>query len=121
MTHHLEVREREFAVLDIPADPRSRPEDASAVLDEAQRVKKLEDGFFSISARRWMPPESSISSIITAAHLGWSQAEGLTVERDNPLDPVNLAFDKSGNLLVLSSAGAEGTVYSFRPGSPADR
>ena len=36
---------------------------------------------------------------------GWSEKEGLTVERDNPLDPVNLAFDKSGNLLVVSSAG----------------
>jgi hypothetical protein len=31
---------------------------------------------------------------------------------------VNLAFDKSGNLLVLSSDGRNGTVYSFRPGSP---
>jgi hypothetical protein len=31
---------------------------------------------------------------------------------------VNLAFDKAGDLLVLSSAGPEGTVYSFRPGSP---
>ncbi len=52
---------------------------------------------------------------------GWSAAEGLTVERDNPLDPVNLAFDKAGDLLVLSSAGPEGTVYSFRPGSPKDQ
>jgi hypothetical protein len=52
---------------------------------------------------------------------GWSAAEGLTIERDNPLDPVNLAFDKAGNLLVLSSSGPEGTVYSFRPGSPKDQ
>ena len=28
----------------------------------------------------------------------------LCLQRGNPLDPVNLAFDKSGNLLVLSSA-----------------
>ena len=48
-------------------------------------------------------------------------SEGLTVERDNALDPVNLAFDKAGDLLVISSDGAEGTVYSFRPGSPADQ
>jgi len=34
---------------------------------------------------------------------------------------VNLAFDKAGDLLVLSSFGPEGTVYSFRPGSPQDR
>jgi hypothetical protein len=50
---------------------------------------------------------------------GWSREEGLTVERDNPTDPVNLAIDKSGDILVLSSLGAEGTLYSFRPGSPA--
>ncbi|HVW72508.1 MAG TPA: SMP-30/gluconolactonase/LRE family protein, partial [Rhizomicrobium sp.] len=50
---------------------------------------------------------------------GWSQAQGLTIERDDPVDPVNLAFDKSGNLLVLSSLGAEGTLYSFKPGSSA--
>jgi len=36
-------------------------------------------------------------------------------------DPVNLAFDKAGDLLVLSSAGPEGTVYCFRPGSPPDQ
>ena len=34
---------------------------------------------------------------------------------DHPLDPVSLAFDKSGALLVLSSAGPAGTVYSFHP------
>ncbi len=32
-----------------------------------------------------------------------------------------MAFDKAGDLLVLSSAGAEGTVYSFRPGSPENQ
>jgi len=51
---------------------------------------------------------------------GWSEGEGLTIERDSPLDPVNLGFDQSGNLIVVSSAGAEGTIYSFRPGSPKD-
>ena len=34
---------------------------------------------------------------------------------------MNLAFDKAGDLLVLSSDGPEGTVYSFRPGSPEDQ
>ena len=49
---------------------------------------------------------------------GFSRAEGLSIERDQPLDPVNLAFDKAGDLLVLSSSGPESTVYAFRPGSP---
>jgi hypothetical protein len=38
--------------------------------------------------------------------------------RDAPVDPVNLAVDKSGALMVASSAGPDGTVYSFRPGAP---
>ena len=82
-------------------------------------VRKLEDGFFSIGGAA----VDAAGKLYFVDHwqqriYGWSEAEGLTVERDHPLDPVNLAFDKSGNLLVQSSAGAQGTVYRFRPGSP---
>ena len=121
VTHHLEVREREFAVLDIPANPQApAPPDASAVLAPGTHVQKLEDGFFSISGAA----VDAAGKVYFVDHheqriYGWSPNEGLTIERDNPLDPVNLAFDKSGNLLVLSSAGPEGTMYSFRPGTPA--
>ena len=123
VTHHLVTREREFAVLDIPAAPSAPASgDASAVLEPGAKVQKLEDGFFSISGAA---VDSAGKLYFVDRHeqriYGWSAGEGLTVERDNPLDPVNLAFDKSGNLLVLSSAGPEGTVYTFRPGSPKDR
>lgn len=123
VTHHLEVREREFAVLDIPAEPaRPAPGNTSRVLEPGSHVQKLEDGFFSISGAA---ADSSGKVYFVDHHeqriYGWSSAEGLTVERDNPLDPVNLAFDKAGDLLVVSSAGPEGTVYSFRPGSPEDQ
>jgi len=121
VTHHLEVREREFAALDIPADPKKPPEtDASAVLDKGTSVRKLEDGFFSISGAA----VDASGKLYFADHhnqriYGWDEKEGLTVERDNPLDPVNLTVDKSGNLMVVSSAGPEGTVYTFRPGTSA--
>ena len=121
-SHHLEVREREFAALDIPADPeKPQQSDASAVLDRGSAVRKLEDGFFSISGAA----VDAAGKLYFIDHhnqriYGWSEAEGLTVERDNPLDPVNLAVDKSGNLIVISSAGPESTVYSFRPGSSAE-
>ena len=39
--------------------------------------------------------------------LRWSEGAGLETVRDVPLDPVNLAVDASGKLLVLSSLGAE--------------
>jgi len=122
MTHHLEVREREFAVLDIPAKPTTPvTADASKVLAPGSKVEKLEDGFFSISGAA----VDAAGKLYFVDHhqqriYGWSRDEGLTVERDNPLDPVNLAFDKAGDLLVLSSDGPQGSAYSFRPGSPED-
>jgi hypothetical protein len=123
VTHHLAMREREFAVLDVPAAPATpAAADASAVLEAGGKVQKLEDGFFSISGAA----VDGVGKLYFVDHheqriYGWSAGEGLTIERDNPLDPVNLAFDKTGNLLVLSSAGPEGTVYSFRPGSPKEQ
>ncbi|WP_263350463.1 glycosyl hydrolase family 28-related protein [Acidicapsa acidisoli] len=122
VTRHLEVREREFAVLDIPAQPVTpTPVDVSAVLTPGAKVERLEDGFFSISGAA----VDAAGKLYFVDHhqqriFGWSQAEGLTIERDSPLDPVNLAFDKTGDLLVLSSDGPAGTAYSFRPGSPYD-
>jgi sugar lactone lactonase YvrE len=115
ITHHIDIREREFAVLDYPAEvtaPTPRRMEA--------KVEKLEDGFYSISGAA---VDAHGKLYFVDKHqqriYGWSHGEGLSVERDNPTDPVNLAFDKSGNLLVLSSLGAEGTLYSFKPGSPA--
>lgn len=112
VTRHLEVREREFAVLDVPSGPAPAPPAPGTA------VRKLESGFFSIGGAA----VDAAGKLYFVDHwqqriYGWSEAEGLTVERDHPLDPVNLAFDRSGNLLVLSSAGAQGTVYSFRPGT----
>jgi sugar lactone lactonase YvrE len=123
VTHHLVTREREFAVLDIPAEPsKPAPADASAVLAPGAQVQKLEDGFYSISGAA---VDASGKLYFVDHHeqriYGWSAAEGLTIERDSPLDPVNLAFDKAGNLLVVSSSGPESTVYCFRPGSPKDQ
>jgi hypothetical protein len=122
VTHHLEVREREFAVLDVPAEPaRPAAADASAVLAPGAKVEKLEEGFFSISGAA-VDAEGKLYFVDRHQQriYEWSAKEGLTIERDSPLDAVNLAFDRSGNLLVLSAAGPEGTVYSFKPGSPAE-
>lgn len=117
VTRHLEVREREFAVLDIPSAGTERAAEAKT----QARVEKLADGFFSISGAA---VDANGKLYFVDHHeqriYGWSKTEGLTVERDSPLDPVNLAFDQAENLMVLSSAGPEGTVYSFKPGSAKD-
>lgn len=116
VTHGLEVRDREFAVLDIPTAPPSPAPAAPA------RVQKVADGFLSIAGAA---VDAKGKLYFVDRHqqriYGWAANEGLTVERDNPLDPVNLAFDKSGNLLVVSSFGPASTVYTFKPGSPIDQ
>jgi sugar lactone lactonase YvrE len=122
ITHHLEVREREFAVLDIPADPPTPlPASASAVLAPGAKVRKLEEGFHSISGAA----VDRSGKLYFVEHFknriySWSPGDGLVIENDHPLDAVNLTFDRSGNLIVLSSCGSEGTVFAFRPGAPED-
>jgi hypothetical protein len=124
VTHKLEVRERQFAVFDVPPNPFEPPPPAAyaeTVVAAGAQVENLENGFFSIAG----------GVVDTAGKLyfvdrhqqrifGWSEGEGLTVERDNVLDPVNLAIDKAGDLLVVSSDGPEGTVYDFHPGSSGE-
>ena len=116
VTRGLQVREREFAVLDIPTDVKPQPMPAPA---SGVRVSKLADGFWSISGGA-VGPDGKLWFVERKFHRihGWSAADGLTLERDTSLDPVNLAVDKAGNLVVLSAEGPEGTVYSFKPGSP---
>ncbi len=49
----------------------------------------------------------------------WSAERGVEVVRDAPMDAVNLAMDKAGNLMVVSYEG-KGTVYSLKPDAPAE-
>jgi sugar lactone lactonase YvrE len=117
MTHHLEVREREFAVLDVAPRPAAPPAPAApAVLAPGAKLEKIEDGFYSTSGAG-VDATGTLYFIDHHQHriFSWSQARGLSVVRDAPLDPVNLAVDRSGALLVLSSEGPEGRVYSLRP------
>jgi hypothetical protein len=122
ITRNIETREREFAALDIGADSAPPPAgNGSAIATAGATVEKVTDGFHSISGAA----VDAKGKIYFVDHwqqriFGWSRDEGLTIERDSPLDPVNLAIDKSGNIVVQSSAGADSSVYAFRPGSFAD-
>jgi hypothetical protein len=116
VTSGLEVRERQFAVLDLPADP---PPIAPSVFPAGARVEKLGDGFYSLGGAA--VDATGTLYFTDRRHqriYSWSSERKLSIVRDNALDPINLAVDGSGNLLVLSSDGRDGSVYSFKPGSP---
>ena len=116
-TNGLELREREFAKLDLPAkSDTAKPPRMGA------DVKKLESGFWSISGAT----VGADGALYFVEHrfqriYRWTEARGLEVVRDNALDPVNLGMDRSGKLLVLSSLGAKGGVYSIDPNGPKDQ
>ncbi len=120
---HAQVRDHELASLTITAAQAAAPEPPPPpVFASGARLEKLASGFFNASGAV-ADPAGNIYFV--DAHRQtierWSPEENrLTTVRDAPLDPVNLAIDKSGNLLVVSYGGT-GVVYSFRPDAPLDQ
>jgi hypothetical protein len=120
-TSHAEVRAREFAWLDVPGAvaapaPTALP---ALVVAPGEKLTRLATGFFNISG----PAVDNLGRLYFA-DMHWQRiyrwnprTHEAEVVRDNPLDPANLGFDKAGDLLVVSYQG-DGTVYSFRPGTP---
>ncbi|GGB19261.1 hypothetical protein GCM10011380_06090 [Sphingomonas metalli] len=107
------VREREFAVLDVTDAALPAPTAPLAP------VRKLADAFHALGGGA-VDARGKLYFVDRPAQRihGWTEQEGLSVVADAPLDPVNLAVDRSGRLLVLSSAGAAATVYSLDPARP---
>ena len=124
-----EVRDREFAFLNVPGDPgapgagsRARPVRPSPVLAPGASVEKLSTGFYNISGAA-VDAAGRLHFVDAHWHriYRWDpEKKELTVVRDNPLDPVNLVFDKAGNLIVVSSGGTGMAVYAFRPDAPEE-
>ena len=116
-THGIEVRQREISWLTISGKEQAKREvHESLVRAKGAELKRLATGFFNISGgaidNKGDPyfVDAKWQTIYR-----WSNAtHDLSKVRDNPLDPVQLFFDKSGDLMVVSLAG-NGTVYSFRP------
>jgi Pectate lyase superfamily protein/SMP-30/Gluconolactonase/LRE-like region len=116
-THNIELRQREFAWLTLSGNaPEAQPPLPTSVLADGAGVKKLAAGFFNISGGA--VDRSGDFYFVDAKWemiYRWStSSQQLSIVRDNPLGPVQLAFDKSGDLLVISYQG-DGTVYSFKP------
>ncbi|SOB86410.1 Sugar lactone lactonase YvrE [Sphingomonas guangdongensis] len=114
LTRGGEVREREFAVLDVTAATPVAPPVASTV-----PVSKLADGFYSIGGGA-VDAAGTLYFVDRYFHRihRWSEKDRLGIVADAPLDPVNLAVDASGGLMVLSSDGPEATVYAIDPAKP---
>ena len=109
-TNGLELRDREFAFADI------NNTEGIARAPAGSTPEKLADGFFNISGGAASPEgDFYFVDVHQQTIYRWSVGtHRLSIVRDSPLEPVNLAFDRAGNLLVVSYSG-EGTVYAFDP------
>ena len=123
-TTHAEVRDREFAYLDISGNPApAETAKPSSVLASGAIVRKVSSGFFNLCGGT---SDADGNLYFADPYMQriykWApRTNDLTLVRDDPLDPVNLTFDKSADLIVVSSGGMTETVYSFRPGTPEDQ
>ncbi len=118
----IEVRQREFAWMNVSGKAAAPPKRrVSSVLAPGAKVERVATGFFNISGGA-AGPNGDFYFIDPKWQTiyRWSAASReISKIRDNPLDPVQLLFDNSGNLIVISYGG-KGTVYSFRPESLDD-
>jgi len=116
-TADVEVRDTEMAVLDISGSPiPARPPAGLVVIADGAKIEKLSGGFSNIAGAA---VDSKGDVYFADAREGriyrWLQ-EKHRVEpvRDIPRKPVQLAFDKAGNLMVIAYDG-DGTVLAFNP------
>jgi len=119
-THNVELRQREFAWLTVSGNAPQVLEISHAVFADGAKLEKLASGFFNISGGAvdssgdFYFVDSKWQTIYR-----WSTAKReVSKISDSPLDPVQLVFDKAGDVIVISYAG-KGNVYSFKPSSPS--
>jgi len=106
---NLEIRDREIASLNASGKP--------VASDRESRVEKLAGGFNNIDSTT---VDAAGNVYFVDARWGriyrWSpENENLQLIREFPFEPVGLAFDKSGNLLVVTR---NREVIAFRPNNP---
>ncbi len=110
-------RELEIASLNLPGH------DAAGIVANPNHpaASRLEGGFFNPSSAT-VDSQGRVyfvDSVKQNIYRYLPIERRLEVVRDSPIDPANLFFDRSDNLMVVSYAG-NGTVYSLKPDDPAD-
>jgi sugar lactone lactonase YvrE len=121
--HNLEIRDREFASLTIDGDAVKKSfVGHSRVRADGAKLEKLTTGSFNISGAA---VNSKGKLYFVDSHwqriYKWSpESHHAVIVSDSPLAPVQLAFDKADDLMVVSYDG-NGTVYSFNPDSPEEK
>jgi len=119
-TLHAEVRDREFAWLDLSDNkPVPAVRATSTLMEKGAQLERLATGFYNISGAAI---DASGQLYFVDAHFHriyrWSpESRNAVVVSDAPLDPVNLVFDKAGDLIVVSSGGTNLTAYALHPDS----
>jgi sugar lactone lactonase YvrE len=116
-TAGMEIRDPEFAVLDITGGPLpAQAKTDSTILAPGAKVEKLAGGFLNIAGAAVDAKGTVYFADARENRIyRWSQEKrAAEVVREISQQPVNLAFDQAGNLLVVAYTGS-GTVLAFRP------
>ena len=114
-THNVEIRDREFAWLDLSGSaPHPKRPTRSPVIACGAKVQKLAGGFYNVCGGAAGPKGDFY---FVDAHwqriCRWNASAGaLSTVCDFPLEPVNLLADEAGNLVVVSYSG-KGVIYSM--------
>ncbi|MBT8398944.1 MAG: SMP-30/gluconolactonase/LRE family protein [Rhodothermia bacterium] len=112
-TSSREIRSREIARLTVSGD-------ASAAEPPDSRVERVAGGFEFIDGTA-VDPDGDVWFVDGRRHhiYRWDhEAESLTLVRDAPVNPTALAFDESGNAVLVTNAGwRRGVVLTFHPDS----
>jgi len=134
-THGFEIRDREFAWLDVSGrTPDGRTPDGrtpvgrtpgvarrkrgTSVVAAGAQVERACGGFHNVSGGA-VGPDGDYYFVDGRRQRIYRWSAGtrrLSVILDAPLDPANLAVDASGTVVVTSFSG-KGTVFAFKPGT----
>ncbi len=124
-----ENREHEFAWLDVPGRaPRSKHPAPPSVVEKDARVEKLAGGFYNISGGAAGPDDCYFVDAHSNCVYRWniSSRQLSTLTNAALLRPVNLALDRSGNVMIVAyndavySVDTHGNVKPVKASAAAD-